>query len=80
MTAPQLPTWKQWLRDGATLIGLDDARQEDLRRRGGQLRDGAVRDLETIERGIRDLETRATRTLQRWREPKPKSGDAPRPE
>lgn len=67
MTDNTNPTLKSWLRDGATLVGLDDAKQAQLKAKGGELLDGAVRDLETIEGGIKTLETKATEGLQKLR-------------
>jgi hypothetical protein len=65
------PTLKSWLRDGATLLGLEADKQQTvqdtIKRHGGKVMEGAARDLETIEGGIRAMESSMVKGLDKLR-------------
>lgn len=71
MTTAQKPTLKSWLRDGATLVGLDEQAQAKLKTQGNAILEGAARDLSTIEKGVQGLERKIIQGLAKLRTERP---------
>lgn len=65
------PTWGSWLRDGAQLIGLDDAQREKLKTQAREVADKAAEGIENLEQGIQEFEAKAKQQFDQWRQPKP---------
>ena len=61
------PSWGSWLRDGAQLIGLDQAQQDKLKAQARQAADKAADGITRLERGINGFEAKAKQRFQDWR-------------
>jgi hypothetical protein len=64
---PNQPSWGSWLRDGAQLIGLDQAQQDKLKAQTRELADKAADGITRLERGINGFEAKAKQRFQDWR-------------
>lgn len=64
---PEQPTWGSWLRDGAQLIGLDQAQQDKLKAQARQAADKAADGITRLERGINGFEAKAKQRFEDWR-------------
>lgn len=62
------PTLRSWLRDGAQLLGLDEQRQAQLKAQANSMADKTAQGIETLERNINGLESKARDRLKAWRE------------
>ena len=62
------PTLRSWLRDGAQLLGLDEQRQARLKTQANSMADKTAQGIETLERNINGLESKARDRLKAWRE------------
>lgn len=65
--SPVSPTWNGWFRDGAQLLGLDDARQERLQTQARDLAGKAARGIEGLEQRINGFEADAKARLKGFR-------------
>ena len=67
MASKRDPTWKSWLQDGTTLLGVTPQRQAELKAQAADLTQKAARGIEKAEGRIHDFEAKAKSNLQDWR-------------
>ncbi len=67
------PSWGSWLRDGAQLIGLDQAQQDKLKAQARQAADKAADGITRLEQGINGFEAKAKQRFEAWRNSSKKS-------